>query len=505
MNNYELRITQLSYSSIVVFLAKTLNFLSAFVAIILLARLLPPEYFGRYQQCWLLINTVVPVLILGAPQGLNYLLPRKESVAEKALVCWQFFLLIISAGLIFLICLLLFPLVPAKFLNNPNLVPLIKSLAIFVFFLLPSYCLESLLIINLRQWLLLVVSGIYTVFFLLIHLAYYSNLEKLFFLLAILALMKTAYTFFYTFKVYGFPSSVLSATSRLKAILSGLFYLPLLKPLVNYAVTLTVIALLDVLTVQIDKYLILWFYTPPPAVPGGKEEIFALYSLGAIEIPLVGIILAAITAVVMPEFSRLLHSNDKPQVLTLLHRMTERLNLLLTPIFIYLLFSGFVLIPFLFGERYRSAAAIFSIYLFLIPLRVFNNHPLLIAGGWQRFALFGRLIDLGTNIALGLALLPWLGYFAPAVSTVIATYVHKLYQLIILQRFLYISWRQLYPWRKILTFGGIILLLGIIEVLLINLLIKPPLLSVLLSGVLFSISSLYFIHLHQIRNKTQMF
>ncbi|MCX7767375.1 MAG: hypothetical protein N2246_11785, partial [Candidatus Sumerlaeia bacterium] len=59
----------------------------------------------------------------------------------------------------------------------------------------------------------------------------------------------------------------------------------------------------------------------------------------------------------------------------------------------------------------------------------------------------------------------------------------------------------LYPWRKILTFGGIILVLGITEVLLINILIKPPLLSLLLSGALFSISSLYFIHHPQIKNK----
>lgn len=488
MNKDELLITHLSRKSVIVFFAKTFNFLAVFGAVIILARLLSQELFGRYQQCWLIINTVVPVLILGAPQGLNFLLPQASTSLERAFICWRFYLLIIFAGAIFLLLLFLFPSLPAAdILQNPKLIPLLKPVALFIFFLLPGFCLESLLIINERPWLLLIVNAIYALFFLVIHIvfAYLSALEPLFIFLALLAVGKTFFTFLFTQRTY--PLKVPSPESRLPGRILNPFEF---KRLAIYTGTLTVIALLDVLTVQIDKYLVLWFYK-------GAEKIFAIYSVGAVEIPLVGLVLGAVSSVTMPEFSRLLAKAEKKQVLLLLQQMTERLNLLFSPIFFYLLFSGFVLIPFLFGERYRPAASVFSIYLFLIPLRIFNNHPLLIASGLQRLALYGRIIDVVANVTLGLILLPWLGYFAPAISTVIATYFHKFYQVAVLQRFLNTSWRQLYPWRKILNWMGRIAVISFFAVYLINKFITPPLLSLILSAILFPLSLLFLLRSRQ--------
>lgn len=472
MDENNLLISRLSRKSVIVLFAKIVNFLAIFGAVIILARLLSQELLGRYQQCWLIINTLVPVLILGAPQGLNYFLPRAETDSERAIYCWRFYLLVVFAGLIVLFPVLAFPHLLVRLLNNTHLLPLIQPVALFIFFLLPSYCLESLLIINERPVLLLIVNFIYAVCFLIIHTIFglIGSLKTLFFFLVLLALAKTSFTLVLTYNIYRTPFD-------LKRILQ---FSPF-KALLGYTLVLTAIALVDVLTVQIDKYLVIWFYK-------GQESIFAIYSLGAIEIPMVSIIIGAVSSVVMPEFSHLLRKQDFGQTLLLLRTMVERLNLLLSPMFLYLLFSGFVLIPFLFGEQYRPTVIVFSIYLFLIPLRIFLNHPLLIAGGLQRFALYGRIIDLITNISLGLLLLPIIGYFGPAVSTVIATYVHKLYQVIIIQRFLKVSWKTLYPWAKVLKVFAILVALAIVEVLLINLLIQPPVLSLTISAGLFLLS-----------------
>ncbi|MCD6386669.1 polysaccharide biosynthesis protein [Candidatus Sumerlaeota bacterium] len=476
MNEKDLLISRLSRKSLIVLFAKVVNFLALLGAVILLARLLSQSLLGRYQQCWLIINTLVPVLILGAPQGLNYFLPRAETDRERALYCWRFYLLVLSVGFVVLFPVLVFPHLPIRLLGNPRLLSLIQPVGLFIFFLLPSYCLESLLIINERPLLLLIVNFIYAICFLIIHavFALISSLEMLFLFLVILALAKTSFTFFLTYAIYRTPFE-----------LRKVLHLPGLRLLASYAIVLTAIALVDVLTLQIDKYLVIWFYK-------GKETIFAIYSLGAIEIPLVGIIVGTVSSVVMPEFSRLLRKQDFAQSQLLLRTMVERLNLLLSPLFLYLLFSSFVLIPFLFGDRYRPTVAVFSIYLFLIPLRIFLNHPLLIAGGLQRFALYGRIIDLMVNVSFGLILLPIIGYLGPAVSTVIATYIHKLYQVIVIQRFLNISWRHLYPWRRILKSFAIFLAFAVPEVLLVNLLIHPPILSLSISAVLF-FSSGYFV------------
>ncbi len=474
MNQDTLFISRLSRKSKIVVIAKVFNFLGLFGAVVILARLFSPELFGRYQQCWLLINTVVPILILGAPHGLNYLLPRADNNRERALYCWRFYLLISAAGLIFFVTLSFFPRLPALLLGNFRLVPLVRPVALFILLLLPSYCLESLLIINERPWFLLIVNAVYAVFFLLIHLisAMWGSLEQIFMLLAFLAFVRTVLTFTLTYRIYG-------AVGNLKEAL----HLPSLKTLTLYAGTLSAIGVVDVVTVQIDKYLVAWFYK-------GQEHIFAVYSLGAFEIPLVGIVLAAVSAVIMPEFSRLVRENKSAQTITLLKATVERVNLILMPLFVFLLSCGFVLIPFLFGEEYRPSVMVFSIYLFLMPGRVLLNHPLLIAAGLQRFALYGRVIDLVLNILLALLLLPLLGYLAPAVSTVIATYGHKWFQIIIIKRFLSISWRELYPWSRLFSWFGILIVFAVVEVLVINLVVSPAILSLALSSVLFGLSVL---------------
>ena len=472
MDNDNLLITHLSKKSIIVLSAKIVNFIAVFASVILLARFFSQTLFGRYQQCWLIINTVVPVLILGAPQGLSFFLPRADNNKYRALLCWRFYLLIITAGLMFLLVVIIFPGIFGRLLGNDQITSLEIPLTLLIFFLLPSYCLEALLVINNRPFLLLVVNILYAFVFLALHVlcATYSLLTELFWFLSLLALGKTVFTLWYTRNVYAFPFKV-----------REIFNFHALRILVGYLLTLSIIALLDVLTVQIDKYLVVWFYK-------GQETIFAVYSVGAMEIPLVALILGAISSVVMPEFSRLFSQRDIPQALSLLRIMTYRLNLMLFPLFIFLLCSGFVLVPFFFGVQYRPSIGIFIVYLFLIPNRIIANHPLLIAGGLQRFALYGRIIDLVVNVTLGLLLLPVLGYYGPAISTITATYFHKMYQIGVIQKFLGVSWTRLYPWRRMGMFAGLCSVCAVLEVLIVNLLVHPPLVSLLISGVLYGIT-----------------
>ncbi len=462
-------ISHLSRKSVIVLCAKVLNFIAILGSIIIVARLLSRDVFGRYQQCWLVFNTLTPILILGAPQGLNFFIPRAATARDRALICWRFFAMMFGVGLAFLVLFFLYPKLPAIVLGNPRLTPLVKPLALFIFFMLPSYCLESLLVINERPTLLLVINFFYTVIFIGIHVFFglAASLEWLFIALAFLALIKTLLTVGYTRSAYPAPL-------RLSEILNPIG----IRILGYYILTLTSIAAVDVLTVQIDKYLVVWFYR-------ARESVFAVYSVGAVEIPLVGLILAAVGSVFMPELSRLLSKNETGHVLELIQGMTERLALIFLPLFFYLLFSGFRLVPFVFGDNYTGAVGVFSIYLFLIPLRMIVNHPLLIAAGLQRYALYGRLIDLAVNVTLGLLLLPVIGYLGPAVSTVVATYCHKIYQVGIVKRYLDVSLKDLYPWNALFTVFSQCGIFALFEVLVINLVVEPPLVSLILSAILF--------------------
>jgi hypothetical protein len=43
--------------------------------------------------------------------------------------------------------------------------------------------------------------------------------------------------------------------------------------------------------------------------------------------------------------------------------------------------------------------------------------------------------------------LRWIGLIGPAISTVLASYIHKVYQTVIIARHLKLDWNQVYPWR----------------------------------------------------------
>ena len=142
-------------------------------------------------------------------------------------------------------------------------------------------------------------------------------------------MLKTVVTFTVTRYMY-----------RVRVRLEEVLDFPAMKILGRYVLTLTAIALVDVLTVQIDKYLIVWFYR-------AREAVYAVYSIGAIEIPLVMLLVAAVSGVAMPEFSRLVARNDMAETTRLLGSVARNLGFLLIPGFFFLLCSGFVLVEVL--------------------------------------------------------------------------------------------------------------------------------------------------------------
>jgi peptidoglycan biosynthesis protein MviN/MurJ (putative lipid II flippase) len=69
------------------------------------------------------------------------------------------------------------------------------------------------------------------------------------------------------------------------------------------------------------------------------------------------------------------------------------------------------------------------------------------------------LIDLVINVTLALTLAPTLGLWAPAVAVVFATYIHKIYFLIIVRQKLELKLGHIFPWKYLLliTIGNALL------------------------------------------------
>ncbi len=456
---------QLSRKTAVVGASKIIQFLAVLATNILLTRIFLVNEFGRYQQSWLLVNTLVPVLLLGIPQGINFFLPRSDPATSRKIL-WLFYSILAVVSLPIALFLVIFPQILAALLGNPHLVPILQVIGIYLIIVLPTYCLDPLLIIHNKQVVLLVITAIYALLFFAVNLFfghYYRSIELIFLGLSLIAGMKLVLTLWMTGRLYGGWQKTFDPA--------------LLKQILGYVAVLGAIGAVDVISLNIDKYLVACLRT---------ETLYAIYSIGAIELPLIIILLGSVSAVVMPEFSRLLKQQDETAAIALLHNSMKKLAMLIYPMFTYLLVTAYIFIPLLFTESYKDSVPIFCIYLFLLPLRVANNHPLLIAAGLQRYALIGRVIDVVINFVLGLILLHFIGIWGPAISTVLATYIHKMYQTAIVMEKFQLSLWTVYPWIVFAQWLGRSVACAFI-VLALNLLLPSYLISVPLGTVLFGL------------------
>ena len=200
----------------------------------------------------------------------------------------------------------------------------------------------------------------------------------------------------------------------------------------------------------VDRFVVLHFFA---------AGTFAEYHFGAIEVP-ISLLLSAVTAVLIPEVSRLFQAGQLGEILGLWQRAVSRLALLVLPLAAFLLAFAGPLIGWLFPEYDRSAW-VFCIYLLVLPLRCAAYNPLLVGMGKARWALWGSVGDLCCNIGLSLALVGYLqatypewAFLGPAVATTLVTYLQVAFFVAAIGWHLRCGVHRLLPWGRLLRIGA---------------------------------------------------
>ncbi len=93
------------------------------------------------------------------------------------------------------------------------------------------------------------------------------------------------------------------------------------------------------------------------------NEVFAVFSNGAMELPFVGMIVGATATVLSPIFSRMSHQNVNPQkeIFPVWESVFVKSAMLIYPLLIYSWFFADTLMVVLYGQQYEASAVFFRI------------------------------------------------------------------------------------------------------------------------------------------------
>jgi len=181
-----------------------------------------------------------------------------------------------------------------------------------------------------------------------------------------------------------------------------------------YSVPLGLMSLVGVVGSQLDRAIIATVFAPAD---------YAIYSVGALEIPLDAIFQASVATVLRASMPALIRDGRHDEVVRLLREGVRKLSLIVLPCFVFLLAYAYEFITVLFTEQYAPSVNVFRIYVFLIPLNMFILSPVPPAYGRTTINFYIVACVTVLHVILSFALLHWIGFYGPAVSTIVTAYL----------------------------------------------------------------------------------
>ncbi|MCB5265457.1 MAG: oligosaccharide flippase family protein [Candidatus Cloacimonetes bacterium] len=390
-----------------------------------LARLLSPADLGSYRQLFLIYSTLSGILMLGFPQSMLYFLPKAGSSQEiKALINRTMnvmsILALLSAAIIFFSRHYI-----ARSFNNPELSQLLIVYSIYPIFIFITQLYNSV-ILGLKEPLKsarFIIFSVVCDLVLVLGVAFFTRDIQL----IVWAVVISAFI------------QWLWATLQLKKYKGGLSRETFigLKGQLSYTIPLGLSLLIGVLSVQLDKLMISSFFTP---------EQFAVFSLGAMELPLIGILINSVNAILLPNMS-----TENPKQMATLYSASVRKNAIIVfPLATVFFIFATEFMVFLYGNIYADAALYFRIYLLILPLRVATYGIIFQALGKTRLVMIDSIIMLIMNATLNFFLIKVYGMQGAAIATVIVSWLIVLVYLLQIKYSLKMQLTRLFPMGRIL-------------------------------------------------------
>lgn len=423
---------------------------------IALARMLDPADLGSYRQLFLIFSTASGILLLGFPQSMLYFLPKASDETElKRIISRTMNVTNLLAVLCALGIWLARDAIAGTF-NNPALSKLLPVFSIYPLFMFVTQMYSSIML-GLKQPAKSAWFSIFSIscdFVLVLGAALIlKDIQYIIWAVVISAFLQWAWAWFGIQK-HRLTFSLANFTG--------------FKDQLAYTIPLGLSLLIGVLSVQLDKLMISGFFKP---------EEFAVFSLGAMELPLIGILINSVNSILLPNLS-----GRDPAGLTTLYRASVRKNAIIVfPLAtVFFLFATEFMI-FVYGTVYASAALYFRIYLLILPLRVATYGIVFQAMGKTRLVMIDSIIMLLLNAILNYFFIRLYGMKGAALATVVVSWLIVIVYLWQMRYSLQLKLLELFPPIS-LALNLVAAILPVLIIIPLSGMIDTPFLRMILGG-----------------------
>lgn len=345
---------------------------------LLLVRRLSQYDLGIYKQAFLILATSIVLLPLGFQMSAYYFLPREPE--NRGSVVFNILLFHLAMTSLGGLALWRFPELLGRIFNSPALIPYAGILGLCIVVWGVSSFLETVVVANQEGRL----SG---------TMIFGIQLTKTAILVSAAAIFGTVESLIYGALIQGFLQTAV-LLYYLESRFSGFWRRidwSMLRRQFAYSAPLGLAGLLYTLEVDFHNYFVSNRFGP---------AIFAVYSIGCTDLPLITILGESVSSVMMPRASLLQQENNKREILELMARVARKLALVYLPLYVFMMTAGRVFMVALFTTRYEASWPIFAVNLTLIPFLIFVADPVVRAYTSERHMLMWLHIFVLASMAV---------------------------------------------------------------------------------------------------------
>lgn len=224
------------------------------------------------------------------------------------------------------------------------------------------------------------------------------------------------------------------------------------KPILSYGVPMGIYTITNVLTRDIDKFVVSYLAT---------VQDVAIYSNCSRVLPF-DILATSLATVLIPQIVRLMGRDDKTEAVQTFKNYLKTGYYSVWILACAVIVVGDLAIPFLYSSEYLEGLSVFILYIFDSMMRFASMHLILTAVGKTKLLMQYSIVSLALNAVLNVALYYLLGLNGPAVATLISAGVYTILVLSASIKELGIRFSTVFDWKPLFEFIGKLVLTGVI-------------------------------------------